>query len=137
DATLKEMVAKGMPKGLLGKTLTTISEEDYKKVYQALHNVEMIAPSTRSVLTVGEEGLSKSIQRLGEVDFFSVQTRKPTICDFKPVVVEVAIARFKSRTSEMEEQVQLLRFANRVPLQFDKGACAITRAVESVNWRSY
>ncbi len=137
DATLKEMVTKGMPKGLLGKNLTTISEEEYKKVYQALHNVEMIAPSTRSVLTVGEEGLSKSIQRLGEVDFFSVQTRKPTICDFKPVVVEVAIARFRDRNAESEEQVQLLRFANRVPLQFDKGACAITRAVESVNWRSY
>ncbi|NQZ19266.1 MAG: hypothetical protein HRT44_08430 [Bdellovibrionales bacterium] len=33
--------------------------------------------------------------------------------------------------------MQLLRFANRVPLQFDKGSCAITKAIESVNWRSY
>ena len=138
DATLKEMVGKGMPKSLLGKSLTSISEEEYKKVYQSINEVELIAPSTKSVLTVGEEGLSRSIQRLGEVDFFSVVTRKPTICDFKPVVVEVAIARFKNTTQESnEQQIQLLRFANRVPLQFDKGACAITRAVESVNWRTY
>ena len=138
DATLKEMIKKGMPKALLAKNLSAISEQEYKKVYQAIHEVEMIAPSTRSVLTVGEEGLSKSIQRLGEVDFFSVVTRKPRICDFKPVVVEVAIARFKTPISDSnEQQVQLLRFANRVPLQFDKGACAITRSVESVNWRSY
>lgn len=138
DATIKDLIKKGMPKGLLTKNLSAISEEEYKKIYSALHETELIAPSTRSVLTVGEEGLSKSIQRLGEVDFFSVVTRKPRICDFKPVVVEVAIARFKDRGSAAEDgPVQLLRFANRVPLQFDKGACAITRSVESVNWRSY
>jgi DNA topoisomerase-6 subunit B len=96
-----------------------------------------MAPSTKSVLTVGEDALSKSIQRLGEVDFFSVVTRKPAICDFKPVVVEVALARFISRNQEADEPVQLLRFANRVPLQFDKSGCAITWAIESVNWKSY
>jgi DNA topoisomerase-6 subunit B len=95
-----------------------------------------MAPSTRSVLTVGEESLSKSINRLGKVDFFSVMTRKPTICDFKPVVVEVALARFIDRGDE-QSPVQLLRFANRVPLQFDKSGCAITWAIESVNWKSY
>ncbi len=138
DASLKEMIKKGLPKALLSKGLGSISETDYKKAYQAINDVELQAPSTRSVLTVGEEGLSKSIQRLGVVDFFSVVTRKPTICDFKPVVVEVAIARFQTASSDQHETpVQLLRFANRVPLQFDKGACAITRAVESVNWRSY
>ncbi|MGZ3723896.1 MAG: DNA topoisomerase VI subunit B, partial [Bdellovibrionales bacterium] len=137
DATLKELTAKGVPKTMFSKMLTVISEADYKKVYQALNEIELVAPSTRSVLTVGEEGLSKSIQRLGEVDFFSVVTRRPRICDFKPTVVEVAIARFKDRPSEGDLPVQLLRFANRVPLQFDKGACAITRSVESVNWRAY
>jgi DNA topoisomerase-6 subunit B len=33
--------------------------------------------------------------------------------------------------------VQVLRFANRVPLQFDKASCAIVHAIETVNWRSY
>jgi DNA topoisomerase-6 subunit B len=141
DSVLKDMVKKGLEKQLLNKPLTSIAEKDFKKVYQVLQDVELMAPSTRSVLTVGEEGLSKSIQRLGAVDFFSVVTRRPKICDFKPVVVEVAIARFLDRGATPEgaadTPVQLLRFANRVPLQFDKGACAITRSVESVNWRSY
>lgn len=137
DTAIKDFLSHGLPKSLIKKGLTSISEQDYKKVYQAIHETELVAPSTRSVLTVGEEGLSKSIQRLGEVDFFSVVTRKPRIADFKPVVVEVAIARFKDRGGENDGPVQLLRFANRVPLQFDKGACAITRSVESVNWRTY
>jgi DNA topoisomerase-6 subunit B len=33
--------------------------------------------------------------------------------------------------------VQVLRFANRVPLQFDKSACAMVKAIETVNWRTY
>ena len=114
-----------------------MKEDEFKKVFQAIQDTELMAPSTKSVLTVGEDALAKSIQRLGEVDFFSVVTRKPAICDFKPVVVEVALARFINRNMEADEPVQLLRFANRVPLQFDKSGCAITRAIESVNWKSY
>lgn len=33
--------------------------------------------------------------------------------------------------------MQIMRFANRVPLQFQQGACAITQAVLGTNWRSY
>ncbi len=136
DQSIKDFVGKGMPKNLAEKPLTALSEEDFKKVFSAIQNTDLMAPSTRSVLTVGEESLSKSIQRMGQVDFFSVVTRKPTICDFKPVVVEVALARFLDR-ADADTPVQLLRFANRVPLQFDKKGCAITQAIESVNWKSY
>jgi DNA topoisomerase-6 subunit B len=136
DQTMKDFVTKGLPKNLLARPLPALSQADYKAVFTAIQETELPAPSTKSVLTVGEESLSKSISRLGQVDFFSVITRKPAICDFKPVVVEVALARFLDR-GVADEQVQLLRFANRVPLQFDKGACAITRAIETVNWKSY
>lgn len=137
DASIKDFAKQGLPKGLLEKPVSNVSEEDFKKIFSAVQNTELMAPSTRSVLTVGEEALSKSIQRLGEIDFFAVVTRKPRICDFKPVVVEVALARFKNRNQEADSQVTLLRFANRVPLQFDKGGCAITWAIQSVNWKSY
>jgi DNA topoisomerase-6 subunit B len=136
DQSIKDFVKNGMPKSLVEKPITSLSEEDFKKVFQAVQATDLMAPSTKSVLTVGEEALSKSINRLGQVDFFSVMTRKPTICDFKPVVVEVALARFVNR-GDHDQPVQLLRFANRVPLQFDKSGCAITWAIESVNWKSY
>lgn len=136
DQSIQDFVKAGMPKSLVEKPITSLSEEDFKKVFQAVQATQLMSPSTKSVLTVGEDSLSKSINRLGQVDFFSVVTRKPTICDFKPVVVEVALARFISRGEE-GAPVQLLRFANRVPLQFDKSGCAITWAIESVNWKSY
>jgi DNA topoisomerase-6 subunit B len=136
DLTLKDLVKNGLPKALLVQPANKLNEEQLKTAFQVIGKTELQSPSTRSVLTVGEESMAKSILRLGDVDFFSVVTRKPRIADFKPVVVEVALARFLNRGAEAEP-VQLLRFANRVPLQFDKSACAITNAVESVNWRSY
>jgi DNA topoisomerase-6 subunit B len=35
------------------------------------------------------------------------------------------------------QSMQIYRFANRVPLQFQQGACAITQAVLNTNWRPY
>lgn len=136
DQTLKDFVKNGLSKNLLEQPTNKLNEEQFKTAFQVVQQTELQAPSTRSVLTVGEESLAKSILRLGDIDFFSVVARKPRIADFKPVVVEVALARFLSRGGS-DESIQLLRFANRVPLQFDKAACAITKAVESVNWRAY
>ena len=136
SSSIKEMLKEGLSAGLLKKTLSAIGEKEYKKIFSILHKIPLPKPSSKSVLSVGEEGLAESIHRLGDIDFFSVITRKPKICDYKSVVVEVAIARLNTKGKE-EDSIQLLRFANRVPLQFDKASCAITKSVESVNWRSY
>ena len=33
--------------------------------------------------------------------------------------------------------VEVLRFANRVPLMYQQGGCLLTKAIESVDWRQY
>src|SRR5205823_7431645 len=35
------------------------------------------------------------------------------------------------------QSMQVLRYANRVPLQFQAAACAITQAIIATNWRAY
>ncbi len=137
EGTLKEIIAAGCPKGVMAKSVDSLKEEDFKNLFSAIQKAPLMAPSTRSVFMIGEDTLGKSVNRLGEVDFFSVITRKPTVVDFKPVAVEVAIARLRHSGLDADEQVQVLRFANRVPLQFDKSGCVTTRAIETVNWRSY
>lgn len=142
EGVLKELVSppaggQGIKKAMLEKSVDSMNEVDFKALFVAIQNNKLMAPSTKSVLSIGEEAMSKSIKRLGAVDFFSVISRKPAICDFKPVQVEVAIARLEDKAIEAESAVQVLRFANRVPLQFDKAACAIVHAIESVNWRTY
>lgn len=125
-----------LPSNLLDKGVEQLTDENLKAIYAAIQAAPLPAPSTQSVISIGEDALSLSVERLGEIDFFAVSTRKPTICDFKPVQVEVAIARVKG-VADSDEPVQVLRFANRVPLQFDKASCAIVKALTTVNWRSY
>lgn len=137
DSILDEMKPEGITKSFLDMSVDKATDEDFKKLFTAIQKAKLMAPSTKSVLSIGEEALAKSIQRIGQVDFFSVVSRKPTICDFKPVLVEVAIARLLDKNMSEDESVTLLRFANRVPLQFDKSACAMAQATTSVNWRSY
>jgi DNA topoisomerase-6 subunit B len=134
---LNELATGSLSKALLEKSVDSLNEAEFKELFIAIQNLKLMAPSTKSVLSIGEEGFAKSIKRLGAVDFFSVLSRKPAICDFKPVQVEVAVARLEDKSVEAESAVQVLRFANRVPLQFDKSACAIVHAIESVNWRAY
>jgi DNA topoisomerase-6 subunit B len=137
EGVIKDLVKAGMKKGVFDKNVDQLSDVEFKELFVQLQNQKLMAPSTKSVLTIGEDAMSKSIKRLGAVDFFSVVSRKPTICDFKPVSIEIAVARLENKSIESESTVQLLRFANRVPLQFDKSACAIAHAIESVNWRAY
>ena len=130
----------GTPKKLFDLKMNDIKEVDFKNLFAAIQTAELPPPSTGSVLAIGEEGLARSILRLGDIDYFSVVSRKPAICDFKPVQVEVAIARMTSRNdgvNEEDESSEVVRFANRVPLQFDKASCAIMKGVTSVNWKVY
>lgn len=137
ETVLSDISKAGFPASLLEKTVDSLADVQFKDLFAAIQNIQLVAPSTKSVLSIGEEALAKSIKRIGQVDFFSVVTRKPTICDFKPVQIEVAIARLEDKALENDTAAQVLRFANRVPLQFDKASCAIVHAIQSVNWRAY
>jgi DNA topoisomerase-6 subunit B len=137
EGVLSDLVKSGLKKSLLEKQVDALNETEFKELFVGIQNQKLMAPTTKSVLSIGEEAMAKSIKRLGAVDFFAVVSRKPTICDFKPVQIEVAVARLEDKALEPESAVQVLRFANRVPLQFDKSACAIVNSIETVNWRAY
>jgi DNA topoisomerase-6 subunit B len=36
-----------------------------------------------------------------------------------------------------DKQVKILRFTNRIPLLYQQGDCAVTKAIESIDWRRY
>ena len=55
----------------------------------------------------------------------------------KPADVELLHGAMHNVNLSEGQSMQVLRYANRVPLQFQHGACAITQAVIGTNWRSY
>ena len=55
----------------------------------------------------------------------------------KPKEVEKLLAAMKGVNVSEGQTMEVLRYANRVPLQFSPASCAITQTVLGTNWRSY
>jgi DNA topoisomerase-6 subunit B len=79
-----------------------------------------------------EEGVEKI---KGHNYFIATVTRPPKVYRGNPFQVEVGLAYGGSWPAD--KQVELFRFANRVPLLFQRGACGMTDAVVKTDWRNY
>jgi DNA topoisomerase-6 subunit B len=51
--------------------------------------------------------------------------------------IDQLFAAMKNVNLSENQSMQVLRYANRVPLQFQPAACAITQSVTGANWRAY
>jgi DNA topoisomerase-6 subunit B len=55
----------------------------------------------------------------------------------KPKDLEKLLAAMKGVNVSEGQTMEVLRYANRVPLQFSPASCAITQTILGTNWRSY
>jgi len=79
-----------------------------------------------------EEGVEKI---KGHNYFIATVTRPPKVYRGNPFQVEVGLAYGGSWPPD--KAIELFRFANRVPLLFQRGACGITEAIVRTDWRNY
>jgi DNA topoisomerase VI subunit B len=108
-------------------------------ILEAIKKVKIMAPETDCLSPIGETLIRKGLKNvLGSLkaEFYAPPiTREPKVYAGNPFIVEVGIVY--GGELNKEEPVQILRFANRVPLMYQQGACATTQAVENVDWRRY
>jgi len=126
----------GVPPDLRPDRLTL---EGAGAILEAIKKVKIMSPETDCLSPIGETLIRKGLKNvLGvlKADFYAPPvTREPKVFGGNPFIVEVGIVY--GGGLNREEPVQILRFANRVPLMYQQGACAITQAVEAVDWRRY
>lgn len=79
-----------------------------------------------------EEGVEKI---KGHNYFIATVTRPPKVYRGNPFQVEVGLAYGGSWPAD--KTIELFRFANRVPLLFQRGACGTTEAIVKTDWRNY
>jgi DNA topoisomerase-6 subunit B len=113
-----------------------VAREEATKLHEALGKVKFMDPATDCVSPIGEGLLVDSLQREYPNAFLIAKTRAPAVYRGNPFQIEVALAHDPSAIPA-DQPVALLRFANRVPLLYQQGACAITKAVMSVRWKNY
>jgi len=106
------------------------SDQKEELVYQ-LQNVDVPPPSDDCLQPLGKELIETSLSQHAPA-FVGTSQRDAIVVDGHPLVVETGIAY-----GEDLPGTDTYRVANRVPLVYDGGACAITNAIENVNWDLY
>jgi DNA topoisomerase-6 subunit B len=121
------------------ETKTRVKSLEHKSseaLHKAIPKVKIMAPPTDCLSPIGEELIAKGLRKeIGEAEFFVSRTRPPSVYRGNPFQVEVGVALGGSLHAD--DPVRVMRFANRVPLQYQPGACAITKSVTGVDWKGY
>jgi len=116
-----------------------LSLQDAGAILEAIKKVKIMAPETDCLSPIGETLIRKGLKNvLGDLraEFYAPPvTRDPKVYAGNPFVVEVGIV-FGGGLPR-DETIQILRFANRVPLMYQQGSCATTQAIENIDWRRY
>ncbi|MFW5936159.1 MAG: DNA topoisomerase VI subunit B, partial [Candidatus Hadarchaeota archaeon] len=89
---------------------------------------------THCLSPIGEDFIMKSLMAEFRGEWVQAVTRKPQVYSGHPFLVEAGLVYGGDIGSE---KMRLLRHANKIPLLYQQGGCAITSAVESVSWRNY
>jgi DNA topoisomerase VI subunit B len=110
--------------------------EELERLHKALGEVKVMAPAATAVVPIGETLLIEGLKRrYPRAEFYASTTRAPKVYRGNPFVVEAALAY--GGDLPLDEPADIMRFANRVPLQYQPKACAISESVYQVNWRGY
>ncbi len=112
-----------------------INSEDAKKLIEAFQKVKLLPPPTDCLSPIDDLLIKKGLSKAIDSRFASTVTRLPTVSQGNPFQVEVGLV-FGGDLSA-DGPIEVLRFANRVPLMYQQGGCALTKAIESINWKQY
>jgi len=108
---------------------------EIERLFKAIPKVKIMSPPTNCLSPIGSELIENGLKKMVEADFYASVTRSPAVYRGNPFQVEVGLAYGGSQPAD--ELADLWRFANRVPLQYQQSACAITRSVVATDWRKY
>jgi DNA topoisomerase-6 subunit B len=177
-------------------------------LFKSIQETKIPPPATDCIVPIGEQRLLAGLRQVVPGEFFTADTRPPSVYRGNPFVIEAALAygggvaaqkitreglgelasesdarslrqflttTFSGLGSEAADKIlaeaelaprqspsklkkqqldalhgamqnvsvdegqsmNVLRYANRVPLQFQPAACAVTQTILSTNWRSY
>ncbi|MFC7134507.1 MULTISPECIES: DNA topoisomerase VI subunit B [Salinibaculum] len=102
---------------------------------EAMRETDIISPPTDCLSPITADLVEAGLSKEYDADFYAAATRDAAVHGGDPFIVEAGIAY--GGDVEAEGQAEVMRFANRVPLVYQRGACATTDVVKNINWRNY
>ena len=105
------------------------------ELLEAMRETDIIAPPTGCLAPITEELVEAGLKKEFDADFYAAATRDASVHGGDPFIIEAGLAYGGDIGAEGTADV--MRFANRVPLVYQRGACATTDVIKGINWRNY
>ena len=112
-----------------------IRAEEAQLIADSFQKVKVLNPPTDCLSPIEDLLIKKGLSKAIDSRFASTATREPQVTQGNPFQVEVGLVFGGDLNSD--SPIEILRFANRVPLMYQQGGCLLTKALESVDWKRY
>jgi len=116
-----------------------LTRVEAKGLIQAFKETSIRTPTSGVLVPIGPKLIKLGLKQVLDEyrpDFYTLPvSRTPSVFSGTPFLVEVGMVY--GGNLPKDQPVQILRFANRVPLLYQAGGCAITKAIQGINWRQY
>lgn len=106
-----------------------------EKIWKIMQTFDFMKPPTDCLSPIGEESFIAGLKREYQADYFVATTRQPVVYRGNPFQIEVCIG-YGGKLPQ-NESAKIIRIANRVPLIYQASSCAITKAIQKIDWRHY
>ncbi len=124
----------------MNKRPKAMTFQEAEKIVDSFKKMKIMAPPTDGLIPIGSEQIEKGMKQILKPEFVTTITRKPvTYAGGVSFIIEAGLAYGgdSGRLVNGQKKSEIMRFANRVPLTFDAGSCAITEALKSIDWKRY
>ena len=112
-----------------------VSRDMAEKLLKGMQETKIIAPPTDCLSPIGKDSLEKGLRKEIKAEFYCSTSRSAAVYRGNPFVIEAGIAY--GGEIPKDERTNILRFANRVPLLYQEGACSMTKSIIETNWKPY
>lgn len=130
-----EIDVKVKPKSLKSDQVRSLLEAMQGEKTIAGKPVKLLNPPTNCLSPIEEMLIKKGLSKTIDSRYIVTMTRTPSVANGNPYQIEVGLIFGGSMPAD--KHIEVLRFANRVPLMYQQGGCLLTKAIEAVNWRQY
>jgi DNA topoisomerase-6 subunit B len=112
-----------------------LTRDEAERIHRAIQATKIMAPPTDCIAPIGQQLIESALRAEVKADYYACVTRRPAVYRGNPFLIEVGLAYGGELSAE--DPVTVFRYANRVPLQYQQGGCAITKAVTATDWKAY
>jgi len=132
--------------------------QEAEALFKSLQAAKLMAPPTNCLSPIGEKAILSGLYKQIKGSFYTAVTRPPAVYRGNPFIIEAGLAwgrgpeaekaaaeglpqaplaEGESHEHEDNELARVIRYANRVPLQYQQAACATFKSVLDTTWKNY